>query len=72
MIWADITACYNYELTEKECKISVSKYISAKNDYNTRTKTWLPKTPILNPRVNSIVAALNPIQTNYWFYLHDN
>ncbi len=71
MIWADITACYNYELTEKECKMSVSKYINAKNDYNTRTKTWLPKTPILNPRVNSIVAALNPIETNYWFYLHD-
>ncbi len=71
MIGADITACYAYELTEDECKMSVSKYIREKNEYNTRTKVWLPKTPINNPSINSIKAVLEPKQTPYYFYLHD-
>jgi UPF0755 protein len=69
-IWADITACYAYSLTEGECKMNLSKYILEKNDYNTRTKVWLPKTPINNPSVSSIEATLNPEKTEYYYYLH--
>ena len=70
-IWADITVCYPYELTSNECRLVVSKYINERNDYNTRTKLWLPKTPINNPHVSSIESVINPIDTPYYYYLHD-
>lgn len=72
LIWADITACYAYSLTSEECKTSLSKYIQDKNDYNTRTKTWLPKTPINNPQISTINAVINPTKTEYYYYLHWN
>lgn len=70
MIGADITACYAYKLTSEACKMSVSKYIYEKNDYNTRTMVWLPITPINNPHIDSIKASLNPETSEYWYYLH--
>lgn len=72
MIWADITVCYPYKLTFKECNPSfIWKYINDKNDYNTRTMAWLPKTPISNPSFETINATLNDKKTSYWFYLHN-
>ena len=71
MIWADITVCYPYRLTANECKLVVSKYIRDKNEYNTRTMTGLPKTPIWNPSYETIEATLNHKETPYYFYLHD-
>lgn len=71
MIGADITACYAHDLTSEECRKNLSKYIADKNDYNTRTMVWLPKTPINNPNIESIKASLNPKHTQYWYYLHD-
>lgn len=72
-LWADITVCYPYELTSKECNQEfISKKVNTDiNDYNTRTKLWLPKTPINNPGILSIKAILNPIKTDYFYYLHD-
>ncbi len=72
MIWADITVCYPYKLTWEECKMVVSKYIWDKNEYNTRTMKWLPKTPIWSPHISSITSVMNPKQTPYYFYLHDS
>lgn len=40
--------------------------------YNTYKYKGLPPTPICNPGLASIKAALNPIKTSYWFYLSDN
>lgn len=71
MIGADITACYAFELTSENCRLNLSKYIYEKNAYNTRTMTWLPKTPINNPNIESIKAVLNSKNTNFWYYLHD-
>jgi UPF0755 protein len=71
MIWADITVCYPHGLTSEECKLVVSKYIREKSEYNTRTKIWLPKTPIANPSYITINATLNDKKTKYWFYLHN-
>lgn len=71
MIGADITVCYPHELTSEECKFVVSKYINEKSEYNTRTKVWLPKTPISNPSFETIEATLNYKKTPYWFYLHN-
>ena len=39
--------------------------------YNTYTRQGLPAGPISNPGLNSISAALNPSDTNYYFYALD-
>ena len=71
MIGADATVCYPHKLTAEQCKMVISKYIKEKSEYNTRTMTWLPKTPIWNPSFDTINATLNSNQTSYWFYLHN-
>ena len=40
--------------------------------YNTYTRKGLPKGPIGNPGLNMIVAAIHPVSSQYWYYLHDN
>ena len=42
-----------------------------KSPYNTYINNGLPPTPIANPSVASILAALNPIKTTCLFYFHD-
>jgi UPF0755 protein len=39
------------------------------SQYNTRKNTGLPPGPISNPSISSIKAALNPKESEYWFYL---
>ena len=40
--------------------------------YNTRKYRGLPPTPICNPSISSLRAAMYPNETDYWYYLHDN
>ena len=40
--------------------------------YNTYLHKGLPPTPICNPGLNAIVAALNPAKTDCLYYLHDS
>lgn len=39
--------------------------------YNTYKYTGLPPTPISNPRLESIKAALEPAKTEYYFFIHE-
>lgn len=40
--------------------------------YNTRRTQGLPPSPIANPGESAITATLNPKESQYWYYLHDN
>jgi len=71
MIGADITVCYPFRLTAEQCKLSVTKYLYEVNDYNTRQKVGLPAGPIWNPSRESISAVVNPVDSPYYYYLHD-
>ncbi len=40
--------------------------------YNTYKKLGLPPTPISNPGLESINAVRNPVQTEYYYFIHDD
>ncbi len=40
--------------------------------WNTRLRPGLPATPIGNPGVVALDAALAPVASDYWYYLHDS
>ncbi len=42
-----------------------------KSPYNTYLNQGLPPGPICSPGLASIKAAQNPVDSDYWFYLHD-
>ncbi|NNM84075.1 endolytic transglycosylase MltG [Candidatus Parcubacteria bacterium] len=45
--------------------------LTVNSPYNTYTHIGLPPGPICNPGLESILAALHPIKTNYLYYLTD-
>lgn len=45
--------------------------LEEKSPYNTRLKVGLPPTPICNPGLPSLIAALKPGNTNYLYYALD-
>jgi UPF0755 protein len=61
---ADSTLLY----ITKDRKITAED-LQLDSPYNTRKNGGLPPGPICNPSVESIVAAMFPKESNYWFYL---
>jgi len=51
--------------------IVTKKELSFVSPYNTYTNNTLPPTPISNPGINSINAALHPETSDYFYYLSD-
>jgi UPF0755 protein len=45
--------------------------LATDSPYNTYVVLGLPPTPIANPGIGAIRAAVRPIQTPYWYYLSD-
>ncbi|MFC1649669.1 endolytic transglycosylase MltG [Patescibacteria group bacterium] len=49
-----------------------SAQLDVDSPFNTYKTTTLPPAPIANPGYDSILAAMNPEISEYWFYLHDS
>lgn len=45
--------------------------LSIKSGYNTYTQKGIPPAPIANPGISSIRGALNPTDSEFWYYIHD-
>jgi len=56
-------------LYEKDNNKITYEDLNSNSKYNLRKIQGLPPTPICNPSISSIKAALNPENSKYWFYL---
>ncbi|MEE1061342.1 MAG: endolytic transglycosylase MltG [Ruminococcus sp.] len=65
----DSTRFYPYRTYEEVPEDVRDSYISA---YDTYDKAGLPSGEICNPGMNAILAAINPHDTDYYFFCHDS
>lgn len=62
-------ATINY-ITGKSTTRPTASDLEQESPYNTYKQIGLPPTPISNPGLDAIRAALNPTKTDYYFFLH--
>lgn len=70
---SDVTTYYGAKVNLYERDL-YQKEIDEVNDYNTRSSSMagkLPVSPICNPSESSINAALNPIESDYYYFVSD-
>jgi len=67
----DATSRYSLEKWNDR-KAFLAKLRDPDDPYNTRLRPGLPPTPIGNPSIESLEAALKPEPSPYWYYLHDS
>ncbi|WP_224364501.1 endolytic transglycosylase MltG [Hyalangium versicolor] len=68
-----VDATSRYELADwNERKEFLKRLRDSTDPYNTRTRPGLPPGPIGAPTVDSLLAALHPKASDYWYYLHDS
>ncbi len=68
-----VDATSRYQLEEwNDRKAFLAKLRDEDDPYNTRTRKGLPPTPIGAPTLDSLLAALRPEKSEYWYYLHDS
>ncbi len=65
-----LDATVNY-VTGKSDPSVLLKDAKIDSPYNTYMYKGLPKGPISNPGIDSIMGAIYPTETKYWFYLSD-
>lgn len=65
-----VDAPFVYSLDRGSSKLT-TKDLLTDQPYNTYTRKGLTPTPIGNPGINAIIAALEPTDSLYFFYLHD-
>lgn len=70
---ATIQYVLGYQTAEKDWWKKALSYEDLKivSPYNTYIYSGLPPGPIANPGLTSILAVLNPAETDYLYYLHD-
>lgn len=68
----DATSIYSHQDYEGDPAEMVTTWVADTSDpYNTRHEPGLPPTPICNPGIASITAALKPNETGYYYYALD-
>lgn len=65
-----LDATVNYITGKKDPSVTI-KDTKIDSPYNTYKYKGLPKGPISNSGIESIIATINPKKTNYWYYLTD-
>ncbi len=68
LLGADATTRY---AVNKDTEALTVADLQDKNPWNTRAVIGLPPGAICNPGLDAIMAAANPAETEYWYYLHD-
>lgn len=66
-----VDATFKYTIGKTSADLTITD-LQKDNPYNTYTRTGLPVGPIGNPGQDMIDAALYPIESEYWYYLHDD
>jgi len=66
-----VDAAFLYTLGKGSFDLTVDD-LTSDSPYNTYRYKGLPPTPIGSPSLDSILAAVTPIEHNYLFYLADN
>ena len=67
-----VDATSHYKLPEWNDRKGLLKALKDESDpYNTRIHKGLPPTAIGSPSLPSLIGAMNPEASPYWFYLHD-
>lgn len=67
-----VDATSRYTLADWNDRKAFMKNLRDPNEpYNTRLKAGLPPGPIGNPNLASLEAAIKPVQSEFWYYLHD-
>jgi len=68
-----VDASSRYKLTEWNDRDAFLKALRDRDDlYNTRLRKGLPPGAIGAPAIDSLLAALRPTVSDYWYYLHDS
>ena len=63
-----IDSTINYITNKSEARVAI-KDTKIDSPYNTYKYQGLPLGPISNPGIDSILAAIYPIESPYWYYL---
>ncbi len=66
----DATSRYTLEVWNDR-KAFLKRLRDPEDPYNTRLRPGLPPTPIGSTSLPSLEAALNPVDSEFWYYLHD-
>ncbi|GMU74387.1 MAG: aminodeoxychorismate lyase [Candidatus Campbellbacteria bacterium] len=66
-----VDATFKYTLGKASHELTADD-LATDTPYNTYTRTGLPPTPISNPGLESLRAALDPTATEYFYYLTGN
>lgn len=64
-----VDAPFKYYMDKGSFDLSIAD-LRTDHEYNTYTRKGLTPTPIGNPGRRAMLAALDPVATNYFFYLH--